>query len=51
MKQDRDPPFGLRLPPDLKAWVKIKAQTESRSQNNLITHLIRQAKEAENAQA
>ena len=49
MPQDRDPPFGLRLPPDLKMWVKMKARMEGRSQNNLIAHLIRKAMEADDA--
>lgn len=51
MKQERDAPFGLRLPPDLKMWVKMKARTEDRSMNNLLVALIRKAAEADNAKA
>lgn len=44
-------PFGLRLPPDLKMWVKMKAKIEDRSMNNLLIALIRQAMEADDARA
>ncbi len=45
MKRPQEPPFGLRLPPDLKMWVKMKAKIEDRSMNNLLISLIRQAME------
>ena len=49
--KDQKPPFGLRLPPDLKMWVKMKAKMEGRSMNNLLISLIRQAMAADNAKA
>ena len=51
MRDDRSAPFGLRLPPDLRMWVKMKAKMEDRSMNNLIINLIRQAMEREDARA
>lgn len=42
-------PYGLRLPPDLRMWVKMKAKMEDRSMNNLLTSLIRKAMETDNA--
>lgn len=51
MKQAQETPFGLRLPPELKMWVKMKARIEGRSQNNLIAHLIRQAMQEEDQKA
>ncbi len=49
MKRPQETPFGLRLPPDLKMWVKMKAKMEDRSMNNLLINLIRQAMEREDA--
>lgn len=49
MKRNQEPPFGLRLPPDLKMWVKMKAKMDDRSMNNLLINLIRQAMEDDNA--
>lgn len=39
MKQDRQP-FGLRMPPLMKDWVKACAVAEGRSCNNLILRII-----------
>lgn len=39
-------PFGLRLPPDLKAWVEEEAKKDRRSVNSWLTILIEQKKEA-----
>ena len=47
----QEAPFGLRLPPDLKMWVKMKAKMEDRSMNNLLVNLIRQAMERDDAKA
>lgn len=41
------PPLGLRLPPDLKAWVADQAKKERRSVNSWLTLLIEQRKEAQ----
>lgn len=51
MKAEREAPFGLRLPPDLKVWVKVKAKVEDRSMNNLLVTLIRQAMEQDDAKS
>lgn len=51
MKINQQPPFGLRLQPDLKMWVKMKAREEGRSMNNFIGHLIQKAMEADHANA
>lgn len=40
------PPFGLRMPDDLKEWVKETAQKEGRSQNNLVVRLLEGARAA-----
>ncbi len=42
----RIPPFGLRMPNDLKGWVKETAQKEGRSQNNLVVSLLESARAA-----
>lgn len=42
-------PFGLRLPPDLKAWVEEEAKKDRRSVNSWLTILIEQKKEAQHA--
>ncbi len=47
MKKKQEAPFGLRLSPDLKTWVKDRASREGRSANNLIVHLLSEAREAE----
>lgn len=40
MPRRQGPPFGLRMPDDLKEWIKEKAKREGRSANNLIVHLL-----------
>lgn len=40
-------PFGLRLTPELKAWVTEQAKKERRSVNNWLTLLIEKKKEAQ----
>ncbi|WP_417724580.1 Arc family DNA-binding protein [Salipiger sp.] len=47
MTREQQPPFGLRLPPDLKIWVKMMARQERRSMNNFLINLVRQAMESE----
>ena len=42
------PPFGLRLPPDVKRWVESKAHESERSQNYIIVQAVKAAAEAEN---
>lgn len=40
MTQDCKPPFGLRMPPDLKSQVKDAAAREGRSMNaQIVQHL------------
>lgn len=48
MNQQRGP-FGLRMPDDLKMWVKMKARMEGRSMNNMLVQIIRNAMEDDNA--
>lgn len=40
------PPVGIRMPDDLKKWVKETAQKEGRSQNNLVVRLLEGARVA-----
>lgn len=51
MPRPQIPPFGLRLPPDLKMWVEMKAKMEDRSMNNLLVNIVRQAMERDRAKA
>lgn len=44
-------PIGLRLPPDLKAWVASEAQKERRSVNSWLTLLIEKKKESQHGSA
>lgn len=46
MQKQQTPPFGLRLPDDLKEWVKETARKEGRSQNNLVVRLLEGARAA-----
>lgn len=42
-------PFGVRMPPDIKAWVEAQAKKERMSMNSLILRLIEKAREANDA--
>ncbi len=42
-------PFGLRMTPDLKKWIKARAASEDRSQHYVIIQLLESAKKAEKA--
>lgn len=46
-------PFGVRMPPDIKAWVQVQAKKERMSMNSFVLRLIEKAKDAtkENAPA
>lgn len=44
-------PFGVRMPPDIKAWVEAQAKRERMSMNSLILRLIEKARDASHAQA
>lgn len=46
--QDRQPPFGLRMPPDLKSQVKDAATREGRSMNAQIVQHLRTFYQPEN---
>lgn len=39
------PPFGLRLPPDLKEWVEKQARINGSSQNSEVVRSIRERME------
>jgi hypothetical protein len=41
------PPFGVRMPSELKIWVEKKSAEEDRSQNYVIVKIIRQEMERE----
>ena len=43
----KDVAFQLRIPEELKEWVRDKAKKEDRSMNNLIVRELRKAKERE----
>lgn len=42
-------PFGLRLTPELKSWLKHKAVDNHRSLNSEIEHRLMQSREQEKA--
>ena len=44
-------PLGLRLPPDLKAWVSEQARRERRSVNSWLTVLVEERRNAQNTSA
>lgn len=46
MQRKQIPPFGLRMPDDLKEWAQKRARQEGRSVNNLIVHLLKEVKAA-----
>lgn len=46
MQKQKRPPFGLRMPADLQDWIKRTAVRENRSANNLIVHLLNEARMA-----
>lgn len=41
MKQREIKPFGLRMPPEVKAWIESQAEKEERSQNWLLVKIIK----------
>lgn len=41
------PPLGIRLPPDLKAWVSEQAKKERRSVNSWLTVLLEEKRNAQ----
>lgn len=48
MQTKPTPPFGLRMPDDLKDWIKRKAKEQGRSMNNFVVHLL-ESQRAEDA--
>ena len=44
-------PFGLRMPPDIKAWVQVEAKKERMSMNSWLLRLIEKARDAEKGNA
>lgn len=42
------PPFGLRMPSDVRKWVKQTAERNDRSQNYEIVRAIRERMDREN---
>lgn len=45
------PPFGVRMPSDVKAWVEKKAEETDRSQNYVIVQILKEYAEKEKAGA
>lgn len=43
------PPFGLRMPSEVKGWVETKAKELDRSQNYVIVQVLRNCQEKEKA--
>jgi predicted HicB family RNase H-like nuclease len=43
MQNAQSPPYGLRMPPDLRTQVREMARNQDRSMNSLIVHLLRRA--------
>lgn len=41
------PPFGLRMPEDVKQWIEAQATKNMRSQNAEIVFILREAMKAE----
>lgn len=50
MKTKQIPPYGLRMPDDLKEWVKKKAEEQGRSMNSFIVRQL-ESQRAEEATA
>ncbi len=46
---EKPSPLGIRIPPDLKAWVTEQAKKERRSVNSWLTLLIENAKGLQDA--
>lgn len=44
------PPFGVRMPPDLRQWVAEQARVNGSSQNSEVIRAIRERKEREDRQ-
>ena len=40
-------PFGLRMNPDVKAWIEERATHNGRSMNSEINHILKELKEVE----
>lgn len=34
------PPWGVRMPSELRAWIKEEAKKERRTMNNFIVHVL-----------
>lgn len=51
MDNPRTPPYGLRMPDDLKAQVKAAAAREGRSMNAQIVQHLREVYQARNQEA
>lgn len=53
MKSEHQPiaPLGLRMPPDIKAWVEAQAKKERMSMNSWLLRLIEKAQDAEKGNA
>jgi len=45
-KTKQIPPFGLRMPSELKKWLTEQAHRQNRSMNNLIVCLLNDARTA-----
>ncbi len=41
MANKQVPPFGVRMPEEVKAWAKDKAKEDGRSVNGLIVHILK----------
>ncbi len=44
------PPFGLRMPPELNEWVSARADENGRSKNSEIIQILKAAQQAEQRQ-
>lgn len=47
--QGKIPPFGVRMPPEIKAWVEARAKKERMSMNSWILRLIEGVMDPANA--
>lgn len=43
------PPFGVRMPSDVKAWIERKAEQMDRSQNYVIVKILKEHADKEAA--
>ncbi len=47
MMKPNQPPFGLRMPPEISEWLSSRAAENGRSKNSEIIQILKAAQQAE----